>query len=147
MQPVESRWIVEGKIICNRFDQVMNLEAMRHLTEHNDAFNAQYPNRHLHYILDLRQVTKIDLGVRDLQHLREQIGTGNIGWVLALLKANSPQNALIQMVGAMATKIFNIRYRSFYAPEAVLAFLQPMDDTLPDLNPYAALLQNTAATR
>ncbi|NJL95683.1 MAG: hypothetical protein HC915_19110 [Anaerolineae bacterium] len=102
---------------------------------------------HLHYVLARRQVTKIDLGVRDLQHLREQIGTGNTGWVLALRKANSPQNDLIQRVGAMATQIFNIRYRAFYAPEAALAFLQPMDGTLPDLAAQLAPLRRGTAGR
>ena len=124
-------WFIEDQVIMHRFPATVDLEQ---LTEQfntiNDMIdeNANVPLIHvLMNAEDLRQYPKqmAKLGGT----VKKLLDNSRLGWVIIF----GSDDRIVKFIASAIASMFKTRFRFFYTQEEAFAFLNSVDEMLPDL--------------
>ncbi|MCB9458183.1 MAG: hypothetical protein H6670_00940 [Anaerolineaceae bacterium] len=127
-------WFIEDQVIMHRFPATVDLEQ---LTEQfntiNDMIdeNANVPLIHvLMNAEDLRQYPKqmAKLGGT----VKKLLDNSRLGWVIIF----GSDDRIVKFIASAIASMFKTRFRFFYTQEEAFAFLNSVDENLPDLSKY-----------
>ncbi len=124
--PYEMSWLVEKRVIYARMYGHMTSEE---LTAYYQSMltHARVSELLLHTLTDTTDITRIDMGLRDLQNM-SFAGIRNLGWAVFI----SPSK-INRFFASVITQLSKKRGRQFATLEEGLKFLQDIDDTLPPI--------------
>lgn len=130
--PIETTWLVEGRIINARLSGEVTPDDIRQsaaqVVQMIDSSDAEL----VHALHDATDVQSLPLRMIELrQAVKAAYNHPNLGWTVAF----QVDSAVMRFLGNMTSSIFSIRYKIVDTREDALAWLQEMDATLPELSP------------
>lgn len=132
--PYEILWIIEGRVILGRFSGVLEADT---LVQFSDEIGVQIAAHYqpggplIHFINDSRHTSGMQFSMKMLQSaVRTMKHADGVGWNIHIVNSH-----LNQMFAALGDQFAGNRSRQFFTPEDACAFLNEIDDSLPEITP------------
>jgi hypothetical protein len=128
----ETSWYIENRVIRIRFHGDLALEELMSNGDSIEALSGSAPDP-LFLLIDLREVTKMPLDLRQVSHSHQFRRNAGIAWTIVI-----SNNSLFNFFGVVMSKVTDIPMRVCETLEESNAFIA---HNAPDLAPVLADLQ------
>lgn len=124
--PFEITWLIEKRLVLERLSGVLTPEELeaRILKAKQFLESGQPP---VHYVIDMREVEKIPLNLREIRHAARLYRHPALGWTVTF----GISNRIIHTLVTIAAKTIEARYRDFATQDEAIRFLYSLDPSLP----------------
>ena len=136
---VELSWLVENRVVYLYGYGVNELEDLIKIDREINAYMDESSAELVHTFIDLRRLQKMP-SLAAQNKLWTYPKHKRAGWQVFI----GLDDPIQRMIISVLVGLFKARFRRFSTPEEGLAFLQYVDDTLPDLKQYQGKLRTDA---
>ncbi|NJL93725.1 MAG: hypothetical protein HC915_08310 [Anaerolineae bacterium] len=132
--PFEISWLAQDSILYQRYFGCFDINDLNSVQSETQAHLAHVQGTHfVHILLDLRDLHQIDLTLKQISSTIHRNEQDNLGWTVLVLCPDSRVTPFIKMLGAAASRLFDLRYRAFDNYDHALDFILTMDQHLNQL--------------
>jgi hypothetical protein len=128
--PVTMSWYLPGRIILTVFEGEVTAEEIRAASEESVTMLEASEAPLIHFIHDGSLITRFPGNLKEVVNAFQVAASHpKLGWTLA----HDVKITAVDFIGNLAARVFRVRYRILDSRQDVLAFLQEVDVSLPDL--------------
>ncbi len=129
--PVEAKWLVEGRVILVKHNDVISPEKVGEAVLKTADLISETQSPIVHVITFVYDNMEMQGSVFQFRQAMKPLwGTPKMGWQLLVQRDT---NQFLKFMGSIVTQLFKTKYRMYSSLEEAVAFLQNEDPTLPNL--------------